>query len=433
MQNNLLKRQVSPSENVDVEPRVLGDGNIEIGERKKRSPTVIAGLVVFASIAAAASYFTLLRPTAKLVTVRPLPSVMVDTPASRKINEWDNYIGRFEASRSVEVRPRVTGQIKSVNFVDGAVVGQGQLLFTLDDRPFTAALAEAEASLTSARSDLALAKIDMERTSRLVGNGSVPESEADRLRARVQAAEAAVAGGEARVRMRALELDFTNVRAPIAGRVSSRRVDEGNLVTTGEGVSGSLLTTIQAFNPIYISFDASESSFLKTRRNLNGYRSTKVEVRLQDETGYRWQGQLDFTDNALNPRAGTIRMRATVPNPDLFLTPGMFGNLRLSSGGQVTALLVPDAAVQTDQARKILLVVDSDSKVVAKPVQIGPVIDGLRIIRSGIEPDDHVIISGMQVAVPGAKVQAVPGHIAPIVVPKQPLATPIGGEATFVR
>jgi len=433
MQNNLLRRQVSPGENVDVEPPVVGDGNIEIQEGKTRSTTVIVGLVVLVSIATAASYFTLLRPTAKLVAAPLLPTVMVGTPVSRKINEWDNYIGRFEASRSVEVRPRVTGQIKSVNFVDGAVVGQGQLLFTLDDRPFTAALAEAEASLTSARSDLALAKIDMERTSRLVGNGSVPESEADRLRARVQAAEAAVAGGKARVRMRALELDFTNVRAPIAGRVSSRRVDEGNLVAAGEGVSGSLLTTIQAFNPIYISFDASESSFLKTRRGLNGQGSTKVEVRLQDETGYRWQGQLDFTDNALNPRAGTIRMRATVPNPDLFLTPGMFGNLRLSSGGQATALLVPDAAVQTDQARKILLVVDSDSKVVAKPVQIGPVIDGLRIIRSGIESDDRVIISGMQMAVPGTKVQAVPGHIAPIVVPEQPLATPIGGEATFVR
>ncbi len=433
MQNNLLKRQVSPSEKLDAEPPIVGVGEFETSDKKAGSRTVVVGLVVLVSIAAAASYFTLLRPTAKLVAVPPLPTVMVDTPVSQKINEWDNYIGRFEASRSVEVRPRVTGQIKSVNFVDGAVVEQGQLLFTLDDRPFTAALAEAEASLTSARSDLALAKIDMERASRLVGNGSVPESEADRLRARVQAAGAAVVGGEARVRMRALELDFTNVRAPIAGRVSSRRVDEGNLVTAGEGGSGSLLTTIQASNPIYISFDASESSFLKTRRSLNGEKSTKVEVRLQDEAGYRWQGQLDFTDNALNPRAGTIRMRATVTNPDLFLTPGMFGNLRLSSGTQEMALLVPDASVQTDQARKILLVLDSDSKVVAKPVQLGPVIDGLRIIRSGIESDDRIIISGMQLAVPGTKVHAMPGHIAPIVVPQQPVATPIGGEATFVR
>lgn len=418
---------------MNFEPLTFEDSEHNKPTKKASAVRTVAVVIALLAVAALASYLFLFRPAATVAAATsPLPTVVIDTPVVRKINEWDNYVGRFEASRAVEVRPRVTGQIKSVNFVDGAVVDQGQLLFTIDERPFSAALAEAEASLASARSDLALARIDLARAGRLVGNGAVSESEVDRLRARVQAAEAAVTGGEARVRMRALELDFTNVRAPIAGRVSSRRVDPGNLVMAGEGATSSLLTTINALDPIYVTFDASEAAFLKTRRELEaGERPTRVEVRLQDETDYRWQGKLDFTDNGLNPRAGTIRMRATIPNPDLFLTPGMFGNLRLASGGQTTALLVPDAAVQTDQTRKTLLVVDNDNRVVAKPVQLGPVIDGLRIIRSGLVSGDRVIISGMQMAMPGSKVQVKLGHIAPIVVPEEPVTPPIGGEATF--
>lgn len=383
------------------------------------------------AILALGLFFFFRRPEAAAAAA-PLPTVAVSTPIMRQVNEWDDYVGRFEASRMVEVRPRVAGQITSVNFADGAVVREGQLLFTIDKRPYAAALAEARAGLASARSDLSLARADLARAGRLVGDEAVSKSEVDRLRARVQAAEAMVAGGEARVRTRALELDFTNVRAPIGGRVSNRRVDPGNLVMAGEGSSSSLLTTINALDPIYFSFDASEALFLKNKRAIDaGKGGARVEVRLQDETDYRWHGRLDFTDNGLNPRAGTIKVRATLANPKLFLTPGMFGNMRLANGEQVSALLVPDAAVQTDQARKTVLVVGNDGAVIAKPVELGPVIDGLRIIRTGLEAGDRVIVSGMQTALPGSKVQTKPGRIAPVVVPAKPAAQTTGGEATF--
>ncbi len=364
----------------------------------------------------------------------PTPVVAVATPLSREVNEWDDYIGRFEASRSVEVRPRVSGQITGLHFKDGQIVQKGQLLFTIDPRPFTAALAEARAAVASARSDLALARADLGRAERLINDDAVSKSEVDRLRARVQAAVAAVAGADARVRSRALDVEFTQVRAPIAGRISDRRVDPGNLVAAGEGQGSTLLTTINAVDPIYFSFNGSEGLFLKAKRARDaGNQPTPIQIRLQDESGYKWTGQLDFTDNGLDPRSGTIRGRATVANPDLFLTPGMFGNMRLSNGGTTKALLVPETAIQVDQARRIVLVAAKDGTVVAKPVDVGPVVDGLRIIRSGLAPQDRVIISGLQLVMPGGKVETRAGKIAPEVGKDgaAPVSIPVSGEATL--
>jgi RND family efflux transporter MFP subunit len=363
----------------------------------------------------------------------PAPMVTVAAPIVRDVTEWDDYIGRFEASQSVEVRPRVSGAITAVHFHDGEIVRQGQLLFTIDSRPFAAALAEARAGLASARSDLVLAQADLGRALRLLEVDAVSRSDVDRLRARVQATQAALAGAEARVRARALDVEFTQIRAPIGGRISDRRVDAGNLVSAAEGAAGSLLTTINALDPIYFTFDASESLFLKTRReHESGGRSSPVEIRLQDETDYRWRGALDFTDNALDPHSGTIRGRAVLRNPQLFLTPGMFGNMRLSSGGTTHALMVPDTAVQTDQARKLVLVVGADGRVVARPVVLGPVVDGLRIVRSGLTARDRVIIGGAQAAMPGSSVQVRPGRIQPAQVAETPLpAAPDTGQATF--
>src|SRR5207237_1185531 len=190
---------------------------------------------------------------------------------------------------------------------------------------------------------------------------AISAGEVDQLRARVQAAEAAVAAADARVREKALDMEFAHVRAPITGRISDRRVDPGNQIAGGEGSTGSLLTTINALDPIYFTFDGSEALFLKAQRaRAAGADASPVEIKLQDETGYRWKGRLDFTDNGLDPRSGTIRGRAILRNGNYFLTPGMFGNMRLASGETRRALLVPDAAVQTDQARKILLVVGKD-------------------------------------------------------------------------
>ncbi|WEK48480.1 MAG: efflux RND transporter periplasmic adaptor subunit [Candidatus Andeanibacterium colombiense] len=363
----------------------------------------------------------------------PPPVVTVATPLQREITEWDEFIGRFEASRSVEIRPRVSGAVTAVYFKDGQIVRKGQPLFTIDPRPYAAALREARADAASASSDLALARSDLDRASRLVDFDAVSKSEIDRLKARERAASAALAAAQARIATRALDVEFATVRAPMTGRISDRRVDPGNLVSAGDGGTGTLLTTLMAVDPIYFSFEGSEALFLKAKRNGSADGLT-VAVRLQDENDYVHQGKLDFTDNGLDPRSGTIRARAIFANSDLFLTPGMFGNMRLATGGKVNALLVPDTAVQTDQARKTLLVVGRDGKVVVKPVELGPVIDGLRVVRSGILPTDRVVIVGTQSAAPGSKVDPHQGSIVPEKQSAAPtLAAPLPGKATFAN
>jgi len=362
------------------------------------------------------------------------PVVQVSVPLQRKVMLWDDYVGRFEASRTVEVRPRVSGQITAIHFTDGQIVHAGQPLFTIDPRPFTAALAEARAGVATAQSEVALARTELERAQRLVAADAVSQSEVDRLKAGLQSANAALAAAQARVRSRALDVEFSTVRAPIGGRISNRRIDAGNLVSAGDGPGATLLTTINALDPIYFSFDGSEALFLKAKR-AGTIQGSAVEIKLQDETDYRWKGQLDFTDNGLDPRSGTIRARAVLENKAMFLTPGMFGNMRLSNGGTVEALLVPDTAVQTDQTRKLLLIVGKDGTVAAKPVVLGPVIEGLRVIRSGLAPNDRVIIAGTQIAAPGSKVDAQPGKIAPDATgaPRPDSAMAPAGQASFAR
>lgn len=364
----------------------------------------------------------------------PIPVVTVAAPLVRDIDEWDDYVGRFEASQAVEVRPRVSGQLVGVHFTDGQIVRKGQLLFTIDPRPFAAALAEARAEAESARSDLALAQTNLARANRLVADDAVSQSDLDQLGARLRAASAALAAADARVRSRALDMEFTRVRAPISGRISDRRVDAGNLVAAGEGSAGSLLTTINALDPIYFSFNGSEGLFLKAKRAEEaGARGSEVQIKLQDEATYSRTGKLDFTDNGIDPRSGTIRGRAVIANPDLFLSPGMFGNMRLASGASERALLVPDAAVQTDQARKTLLVVGKNGQVTAREVRLGPVVDGLRVVRGGIAPADRVVITGTQLAQPGTRVQTRAGKIAPVAETAAPPSQALVGEATFAR
>ena len=372
------------------------------------------------------------RPEAQAAAT-PLVTVGISAPLTRAVTQWDEYVGRFAPSQTVEIRPRVSGSVTAIHFRDGDYVKAGQLLFTIDQRPFLAALAEAKASTASARSALLLAQNDYSRVQRLTGDEAVSASEVDSLRSRLQAAQAALAGAQARERQRALDVEFTQVRAPISGRVSDRRVDIGNLVSAGEGTGATLLTTVNKLDPIYFNFDASEALYLKSQRDKGA--GGAVEVRLQDEADYRHKGRLDFTDNGLDPRSGTIRVRAVFDNADMFLTPGMFGNMRLANGGKVNALLVPDEAIQSDQARKTVLVVGRDDSVAAKPVELGPVVDGLRIIRSGLTPGDRVIVSNIQAAMPGAKVATRPVVITASPAPDAPTdsAAPIAAQATFAR
>ncbi len=335
----------------------------------------------------------------------PLPSVTVAAPLQREVNLWDDYVGRFEPSRSVEVRPRVSGQIVGIHFKDGAIVRKGQLLFTVDPRPFVAALAEARAGVATAQSELALAELNLGRAHRLLEANAVSQANVDQLTATVRNARASLAAAQARVQQRALEVEFTQIRAPIGGRISDRRIDAGNLVSAGDS-NGTLLTTINALDPIYFTFDVPESLFLKdSRERHSGAQGDVAEIRLQDEASYNWRGTLDFTDNGISQNSGTIRARAIVHNPDYFLTPGMFGNMRLADGGTTPALLVPDAAIRTDQARKIVLVVGKGGTVAAKPVETGPLVGDLRVIRSGLTGSDRVVVQGVQFAMPGGKVK----------------------------
>ena len=410
--------------------RIEADETAVATEPAERPRWRRAAWLALPAVAAAAAWGVLDHDTPTAAAM-PMPTVTVAAPLVREVTEWDDFVGRFEASQSIEVRPRVSGAITAVHFTDGAIVRKGQLLFTIDPRPYAAALAEARASVASASSDLALANANLARANRLVADDAVSKSDLDQLGARVRAAQAALAAAQARVRARALDMEFTAVRAPIGGRVSDRRIDAGNLVSAGD-TNGTLLTTINALDPIYFAFDASEGLFLKSKRT--GAEGATVEVRLQDEAGYSRRGRLDFTDNALDPRSGTVRGRAVFANPDLFLTPGMFGNMRLDGAGTTRALLVPDIAIQTDQARKMVLTVGRDGTVTPKPVALGPVVDGLRIVKSGLAPTDRVVVSGTQMAMPGTKVQVRPGRIAAAPLgAAPPAAATVAGEATFAR
>ena len=418
----------TPIDKLDpADAKVRGELKELLHPRRGRRLAWIGALVVLVVGA-----WWLLRDGAPQAAAAPAPVLTVAAPLSREITEWDDYIGRFEASKAVEVRPRVSGAITAIHFTDGQIVRQGQPLFTIDPRPYRAALAEARASAASARSDLALARLELDRAGRLVDVEAVSQSEIDRLRARVNAANAALAGADARIAARALDVEFTTVRAPLGGRISDRQIDAGNLVSAGDA-GGTLLTTINAMDPIYFSFQGSEALFLKAKRAAAEQGAT-VEVRLQDESEYRWKGRLDFTDNGLDPRSGTIRARASFANPGMFLTPGMFGNMRLSTGATVKALLVPAAAVQTDQARKIVYVVGKDGTVAAKPVELGPEVDGLRVIRAGLTPADRVVVNGYQFARPGTKAVTKAGKITAAPTKAAAVSTePVSAQATFAR
>jgi RND family efflux transporter MFP subunit len=362
------------------------------------------------------------------------PAVTVAQPLVRTVQDWDEFTGRFEATQSVEVRARVGGYISGVHFRDGDYVRRGQLLFTLDPRPAQAALASARASLSQANAQLTLAQAELARAETLLASQAVSQAEVDTRRGALQTAEAAVAAANAAIRARQLDVEFTRVTAPISGRVSDRRVDPGNLVAGGSSAAD-VLTTIVSSAPIHFVFDGSEATLLKYQRQAR--RGTApIQVRLQDESDFRHAGTLDFTDNAVDTASGVIRLRAVVPNADGFLKPGMFGQARLAGSGSYQAMLVPDAAIATDQSRRVVYVVAANGTVAPKPVQLGPLVDGLRVVRSGLAANDRVIISGVQrIQQPGMKVNAHNGRIAPVAHQAQaPVTTPApASSATFAN
>jgi RND family efflux transporter MFP subunit len=331
-------------------------------------------------------------------------------PLRKTITEWDEYTGRFTAVATVEVRPRVSGFIDSIHFKDGDVVKQNDLLFTIDQRPYKFAAAQARADLQRAQAKLEIADLDYQRALPLVRNQTMTEREFDTRRSTHKDAAASVASSEAILQQAQLNLEWTEVRAPIAGRISDRRVDAGNLVVGGS-VGTTLLTTIVSIDPIYFIFDGSEADFLHyLRLAAAGARPSSrdapnpVAVRLSDEGDFKHEGHMDFVDNAVSIKTGTMRARAIFPNKDGLLTPGFFGRLRLF-GGEHQSLLVPDSAIASDQSTKIVYVVADDGMVGVKRVELGPMVDGLRVIRTGLESNDTVVIEGLARARPGQKVR----------------------------
>ena len=355
------------------------------------------------------------------------PAVTVAAPLFKPIVDWDDYIGRFEARQSAEIRPRITGQVARVAFRDGQFVRAGDLLFVIDPRPFDAALAQAKAEAQRARATADLAKSNFTRTDTLMKANAVSREEFDTARATSAQAAASLAAAEATVQARALDASFTRVTAPISGRMSDRRVDVGTFVTSGTTV----MTTVVTLDPIYFVFTGSEAVYLKYQRaNQAGTRPSSrvspnpVDIRLADENEYRWKGRMNFVDNVLDTGSGTIRGRAEVRNPQGFLTPGMFGHMRLLGSGSYQGMLIPEDAIVTDQSRKVALVVGADNVVSARPLTLGPNVDGLRVVRAGLAANDRIIIEGVQRARPGMKVAAKAGKIVPPAPGTGPVAPP---------
>jgi RND family efflux transporter MFP subunit len=352
----------------------------------------------------------------------PPPAVTVANPLVMPITEWYEFTGRFEAIEQVDVRARVSGYLEEIRFEDGQIVEAGQVLFVIDRRPYQAAVEQLEAQVASAKAQVDLADAELRRAEQLVNNENISRSTYDQRMQQLRAAEAAQAMAEAALREADLDLAFTEVRAPISGRISDRRVDIGNLVTGDP--SATLLTTIVALDPIHFVFDMSEADYLGFQRAVEEGelpsardRSTQVQLRLPDEPDTEtWPrtGNMDFVDNRIDESAGTIRARAELANPDYFITPGQFGQLRLPGSPRYEAILVPDSAIVADQANKMVLTVTEDGTVEPRAIREGPrYAGGLRIVRRGLEPGDRIVINGLMRARPGVKVDPQPGTIAP--------------------
>jgi multidrug efflux system membrane fusion protein len=346
----------------------------------------------------------------------PPPSVTVAQPTKRTVTDWDEFTGRFEAVEEVQVRARVGGFVNSVEFRDGAIVRTGDLLYVIDARPFEAVALQADGQLADARARAELARRELDRALTLNQTQAVSDSVVDQRRQALQAARAAQTQAEGALKAAQLNVEFTHVVAPITGRVSRHLVTVGNLVQGSEGNS-TLLTSIVSLDPIYIYFDMDETTYIKNSRLwFEGKRPSSrespnpVQVALTGETKPSHEGKMDFIDNRLDLSTGTLRGRAVIPNKDLSILPGQFGRVRLIGSAPYEALLVPDTAVATDQSRKIVFVVKEDDTVEARAVTLGPLDEGLRVIREGLKPEDRVIVEGLQRARVGAKVSP---HTAP--------------------
>jgi RND family efflux transporter MFP subunit len=332
----------------------------------------------------------------------PAPPVSVASAIAGKVKDWDEFTGRFEAIQHVELRPRVSGYIERVAFVEGSEVHKGDLLFAIDPRPYQATLEHAQAELALAKARSALAVSESARAQRLLTAHAISQEEHDQRVSEVSQATANVAAAQAAVDTAQLNLEFTRVTSPIDGRVSRAIVTAGNYVTAGE----TTLTSVVSLDPIYVAFDGDEQRYLHFLQSAigAGHDPTGVQVGLDGESGFPHHGRVNFVDNAVDPATGTIHLRAVLDNSDRRLVPGLMARVRLPGSADYTAVLVPDAAVATDQDRRYVLVVGADGTVEYRSVELGEVSDGLRVVRNGLKAGERVIVAGLARARPGSKV-----------------------------
>ncbi|WP_072394405.1 efflux RND transporter periplasmic adaptor subunit [Hyphomicrobium sp. CS1GBMeth3] len=341
----------------------------------------------------------------------PAPKVTVAKPVRKLVSDYDEYVGRFVALDFVEVRARVSGYLDQIHFVDGQLVKEGDKLFTIDRRPFEASLEQAKAALEQARANLAFAEADLKRGSHLVPGTSITQQTLDQRTQAKRVAEASVMSQEAALKQAELDLQFTELKAPISGRIGDRRVSIGNLVTGGATGTTTLLATVASVDPIRFEFTMDEASYLRylnaataqASSSANRGMSLPVKLKLIDEDKFIHEGKIDFVDNAIDRSSGTIRARAEFKNSDGKLTPGMFGRIQITIAPPEMALLVPDSAIGTEQVRKFVFAVSEDQVANPKYVTLGPVVDGLRVV-TGLDANDTVVVNGLMRVRPGVKV-----------------------------
>jgi len=389
--------------------------------RGKGGMRLVLLLVVIALAALGYRYWGFWRGGEAQAPAPPAPAVTVAKPLVQELREWSDFTGQFEARESVEIRARVSGYLESVNFTDGQLVQRGDVLFVIEPRPYELALATSKAQLSQTEAQLQLAQQQLDRTAQLRKNDYATKETYDERVSQVAIAAASRDAALAAVNQAQLNLDYTRVTAPVSGRMGRHEVSVGNLVMGGTAGNTTLLTTIVSLDPIWLTFNVSEGDGMTYKRlvqrgELKSPRDAgnpvEVQGQLMDEKAWTLKGDIDFVDNQYARTSGTIRVRAAFANPDLFITPGQFGRVRVPMSQLHPTLLVPDAAVVTDQSVKMLYTVEPDGTVVPKPVELGPVTDdGLRIVRSGITADETVIINGLLRARPGQKVTPEQGTI----------------------
>ena len=375
--------------------------------------SVIYGARKFAALLAIATLVASCSEQQQQAGAPPPPAVTVAKPVKRTVVDYDEYVGRFTAINAVEIRARVAGYLDKVHFKDGQIVKQGDLLFTIDKRPFQNSLDQARANLVQAQSNLAFTESDYTRGQQLVRDKTITEQTFEQRSQAFRNAKASVASAEAAVRQAELDLEFTDLRAPIEGRIGDRRVSPGNLVTGGTGGNTTLLATIVSTDPIYFEFTFDEASYLRYQRLATTGKDVasrnagvQVAIKLIDENDFDHEGRMDFVDNVIDRSTGTIRGRAVFANPKEVFTPGMFARVRVPGTPPYEGLLVPDVAIGTEQARRFVMVIDDQDTARPKYVTLGQVTkDGLRVVKDGIGPDDRIVISGLMQARPGQKVR----------------------------